>query len=249
MLLRLIRAERMKLKRSPVWIAFILMPIIPAVLGTINYLGNIEILDSEWYSLWTQHTIFTSYFFLPIMIGIYCAYIMRLEQNNHNWNKTLTMPVPKSEIFLAKLITVTFMILISEIWIGALLVLSGKIIGMTAALPFQDIMIWCLFGSLGGMVMAAVQLVISMFIKSFALPIGISLVGGISGLVFLAKNLGHIWPYSLMAYGMNSNSPQQMLESGYLSFVLICIIYIASFSILGSILMSRKRIIKISKTC
>ena len=242
MLLRLIRAERMKLKRSPVWIAFILMPIIPAVLGTINYLGNIEILDSEWYSLWTQHTIFTSYFFLPIMIGIYCAYIMRLEQNNHNWNKTLTMPVPKSEIFLAKLITVTFMILISEIWIGALLVLSGKIIGMTAALPFQDIMIWCLFGSLGGMVMAAVQLVISMFIKSFALPIGISLVGGISGLVFLAKNLGHIWPYSLMAYGMNSNSPQQMLESGYLSFVLICIVYIALFSIAGSILMSRKEL-------
>ena len=242
MLLRLIRAERMKLKRSPVWIAFILMPVIPAVLGTINYLGNIEILDSEWYSLWTQHTIFTSYFFLPIMMRIYCAYIMRLDQNNHNWNKTLTMPVPKSEIFLAKLITVTFMILISEIWIGALLVLSGKIIGMTAALPIKNIIIWCLFGTLGGMVMAAAQLVISMFIKSFALPIGISLVGGISGLVFLAKNLGHIWPYSLMAYGMNSNSPQQMIESGYVPFVLICIVYIALFSIAGSILMSRKEL-------
>ena len=242
MLLRLIRAERMKLKRSPVWIAFILMPIIPAVLGTINYLGNIEILDSEWYSLWTQHTIFTSYFFLPIMIGIYCAYIMRLEQNNHNWNRTLTMPVPKSEIFLVKLIVVTFMILISEIWIGALLVISGKIIGMTAALPIKNIIIWCLFGTLGGMVMAAAQLVISMFIKSFALPIGFSLVGGISGLVFLAKNLGHIWPYSLMAYGMNSNSPQQMLESGYIPFVLICIVYIALFSIAGSVLMSRKEL-------
>ena len=242
MLFRLIRAERMKLKRSPVWIAFILMPIIPAVLGTINYLGNIEILKSEWYSLWTQHTIFTSYFFLPIMIGIYCAYIMRLEQNNHNWNRALTMPVPKSKIFLAKLITVTFMILISEIWIGALLVISGKIIGMTAALPIKNIIIWCLFGSLGGMVMAAVQLVISMFIKSFAIPIGISLVGGISGLVFLAKKLGHIWPYSLMAYGMNSNSPQQMIESGYIPFVLICIVYIALFSIAGSILMSRKEL-------
>ena len=242
MLLRLIRAERMKLKRSPVWIAFILMPIIPAVLGTINYLGNIEILKSEWYSLWTQHTIFTSYFFLPIMIGIYCAYIMRLEQNNHNWNRTLTMPVPKSEIFLAKLIVVTFMILISEIWIGALLVISGKIIGMTAALPIKNIIIWCLFGTLGGMVMAAAQLVISMFIKSFALPIGFSLVGGISGLVFLAKNLGHIWPYSLMAYGMNSNSPQQMIESGYIPFVLICIVYIALFSIAGSMLMSRKEL-------
>jgi len=122
------------------------------------------------------------------------------------------------------------------------LVLSGKIIGMTAALPIKNIIIWCLFGTLGGMVMAAAQLVISMFIKSFALPIGISLVGGISGLVFLAKNLGHIWPYSLMAYGMNSNSPQQMLESGYIPFVLICIVYIALFSIAGSVLMSRKEL-------
>ena len=242
MLLRLICAERIKLKRSPVWIAFILMPVVPAVLGTINYLGNIGILTSEWYSLWTQHTIFTCYFFLPIMIGIYCAYIMRLEQNNSNWNKTLAMPVPKNEIFLAKLITVAFMILISEIWIGALFVISGKIIGMTAALPLRSIAIWCLFGTLGGIVMAAVQLVLSMIIRSFALPIGISLAGGVSGLVFLAKNLGHLWPYSLMAYGMNSNSPQQMIESGYLPFVLICIAYIALMSVVGSIIMSRKEL-------
>ena len=113
---------------------------------------------------------------------------------------------------------------------------------MTAALPFKDIMIWCLFGSLGGMVMASVQLIISMFIKSFALPIGISLAGGISGLVFLAKNLGHIWPYSLMAYGMRSNSPQQMIESGYLPYVIICITYIALFSIAGGTLMNRKEL-------
>ena len=242
MLLRLLRAERMKLKHSPVWLAFILMPIIPAVLGTINYLGNLELLTSEWYSLWSQHTIFTSYFFLPIMLGIYCAYIMRLEQNNHNWNKTLTMPVPKSEIFLAKLLTVTFMILLSEIWIAGLLIISGKIIGMTAAFPLKEIIIWCSFGTLGGMVMAAAQLIISIFIRSFALSVGISLGGGISGLVFLAKNLGHLWPYSLMAYGMNSNSPQELLASGYAQFVVICLIYIILFTFLGSIIMDKQEL-------
>ena len=242
MLLRLIRAEQMKLKRSPVWIAFLLMPIVPAVLGTINYLGNLELLTSEWYSLWTQHTLFTCYFFLPIMVGIYCAYIMRLEQNNHNWNKTLTMPVSKCGIFVAKLIMITFMIFISEIWIGVLFVISGKLAGITAALPIKDIVIWCIFGTLGGMVMAAAQLVISMLIRSFALPIGIALAGGISGMVFLAKDLGHIWPYSLMAYGMNSNAPQQMIASGYVPFILICIGYIALFTIAGSILMSRKEL-------
>lgn len=242
MLLRLLRAEQMKLKHSPVWLAFILMPIVPAILGTINYLGNLELLTSEWYSLWTQHTIFTSYFFLPIMLGIYCAYLMRLEQNNHNWNKTLTMPVPKSEIFLAKLLTVTFMILLSEIWIGGLFVISGKIIGMTAAFPIKEIIIWCLFGTLGGMVMAAAQLIISIFIRSFALSVGLSLIGGISGLVFLAKHLGHLWPYSLMAYGMNSNSPQELLASGYTQFVVICLVYIISFTIIGSIIMNKQEL-------
>lgn len=86
MLLKLLKAEKMKLKRSPVWLAFLLMPVIPAALGTANYLYQKEVLTREWLSLWTQHTLFTDYFFLPIMLGIYCAYIMRLENANNNWN-------------------------------------------------------------------------------------------------------------------------------------------------------------------
>ena len=77
---------------------------------------------------------------------------------------------------------------------------------------------------------------ISLFIKSFALPVGIALGGGLSGLVFLAKHLGHIWPYSLMAYGMNSNAPQELLESGYVWFVVICIVYIVLFMTISSMI-------------
>ncbi len=240
MLWKLIRAEQMKLKRSPVWIAFLFMPIVPAVLGTLNYLNNLELLQSEWYSLWTQHTLFTCYFFLPIMIGVYCSYSMRQEYQNHNWNKVLTMPASRSMIFLAKLILVSLVILLSEAWIGVLFVLSGKLIGVQAVVPVKEITIWCLFGTLGGMVMASIQLMISLFMKSFALPVGISLAGGISGLVFLAKDLGHIWPYSLMAYGMNSNSPQQMLESGYVPFVVTCVVYITVFTLLSSWILTKR---------
>lgn len=241
MLLKLLRAERIKLKRSPVWIAFLIMPVIPAILGTLNYMGNLELLKSEWYSLWTQHSLFTCYFFLPIMLGIYCAYIMRLENSNHNWNKVLTMPVKRSSVFLAKLISASFMILISEIWIGALFVISGTVVGLTAP-PYADIITWCLLGTLGGIVMVSIQLILSIYIKSFALPIAIAFGGGLSGLLFLAKNLGHIWPYSLMAYGMNSNAPQKIIESGYSTFIIICIIYIAVFTIIGSVMISKRDI-------
>lgn len=240
MLFRLLRAERMKLRRSPVWIAFVLMPIVPACLGTINYLGNLKLLKSEWYSLWTQHTLFTCYFFLPILIGVYCSYCMCLEHRNHNWNKLLTMPVRRDMIFLAKLITVSGVILLSEIWIGVLFVMSGKLAGMTADLPCHDLILWCLLGTLGGMVLAAFQLFFSLFIQSFALPVGIAFAGGLSGLLFLAKHLGHIWPYSLMAYGMNSNAPQKLMESGYLLFVLICILYLAAVTAAACAVMERK---------
>lgn len=239
-MIRLLKAERMKLKRSPIWLAFLILPVVPAVLGTLNYLGNLELLQSEWYSLWTQHTLFTDYFFLPIMIGVYCAYIMRLEHMNHNWNKVLTMPVNRALIFISKVCTASFMIFISEVWIGILFIVSGKLVGMTAPPPIKSIVVWCLFGTLGGMVMAAVQLFLSLYIKSFALPVGIAFAGGLSGLLFLAKKLGHIWPYSLMAYGMNSNSPQKMAESGYGIFVVICIVYLTIFVVMGSMVMVRR---------
>lgn len=240
MFFHVLKAEQMKYKRSPVWLAFLLMPIIPAVLGTANYLANVELFQSQWYSLWTQHTLFTCYFFLPVMIGIYCAYTMRLEHGNQNWHKLLTMPVRRPLILLAKLLTVTRMIVFSELWIGVLFIVSGKMAGITAAVPYADLLRWCLFGALGGMVMASIQLLFSLYLKSFALPVGISFAGGISGLLFLAKGLGHIWPYSLMAYGMNSNAPQQMMASGYAAFILICLAYLAIFTALSCVVLTKK---------
>lgn len=242
MLCKLIRAELMKLKRSPLWLAFVILPVIPAVMGTFNYLANINILQSEWYSLWTQHTLFTDYFFLPVLIGIYCSYIMRQEENNHNWNRVLTAPVPRSLVYMAKLVCAAMMILLSEIWIGALFLLSGFLAGMTAAPPLKELAVWCAFGTLGGTVMASIQLLLSLFIRSFALPVGIALAGGLSGLLFLAQGLGHIWPYSLMAYGMNSNSPQELLASGYAQFMLICLVYIAVVVLASSLIISRREL-------
>jgi len=239
MLLKILYTDQIKLKRSPMWLAFLFMPIIPALLGTLNYSANIEILQNEWYSLWTQHTLFTCYFFLPIMIGVYCAYLMRLEHGSQNWNKMLSMPAARYQIFLSKLIIASTLVFLSEIWIAVLFILSGKIAGLTAPVP-QELPMWILCGTLGGMVTVSIQLLLSLIIKSFALPVGIALAGGLSGLVALVKGFGHIWPYSLMAYGMKANAPQEISSNGYSGFVLTCILYIIAFTAFGSLWLSKK---------
>lgn len=238
MLIKLIYTELKKLKRSPIWLAFLFIPIVPAVLGTLNYMNNLELLQDGWYDLWTQHTLFTCYFFLPVTLGIYCSYLMRLEHGNHNWNKLLSAPVRIWEIYVSKLASAAVMLILSEVWIAVLYVASGYIIGLPKEFPLELIN-WTLGGILGGAVMLSLQLLISLIIKSFALPVGISLVGGISGLVALAKSFGHIYPYSLMAYGMESNAPQKLIESGYVPFIVVSLLWIAALTIIGSIAMSK----------
>lgn len=242
MLWQLYKAERRKLKRSPVWLIFIVVPMVPALLGTMNYLMNIEILQSEWYSLWTQHTLFTSYFFLPILLGFYCSYLMRIEKNNHNLTKLLTLPISRKQLFLAKLLSAGKIILFSQLWIGVLFIISGELVGMSTKPPLGELAVWCLFGTLGALVIEALQLIISLFCSSFALPVGISFAGGLSGLLAMAKGgYGHIYPYSLMAYGMAANnSKQQLTVEGYPQFILVCIFYLIVFTAAGEMIMERK---------
>lgn len=241
-MLTLLKAEQLKLKRSPIWIIFFIVPIIPALLGTVNYLANLELLKSEWESLWTQHTLFTCYFFLPIVVSTYCSYLMYLEYTNRNWNKVLTLPISRAMIFTSKVLMAAIMIFFSELWIALLFIISGLCVGLTNP-PLFDIFRMCLFGMLGGTVMAALQLMLSLFIKNFAPPIAIGFVGGLSGFVFTSKGYGHIWPYSLMSYGMNANNNiQQLGPSDYLSFIIVCLIYLILFTFIGSQLIKKREL-------
>jgi len=233
----------MKLRRSPIWLVFVAVPAVPAFLGTMNYLNNLEILTSEWFSLWSQHTLFTSYFFLPILLGLYCSYLMRLEKNNHNLAKLLTLPISRKELFLAKLLSAGKIILLTELWIGVLFLISGKLAGLRAKPPVGELLIWCIFGALGALVMAALQLIISLLCDSFALPIGLCFVGGLTGLMMMSKGYGHIYPYSLLAYGMVSNDSRwQLTADGYPQFVLVCICYLVIFTVAGGRIMERKEV-------
>lgn len=45
-----------------------------------------------------------------------------------------------------------------------------------------------------------------------------------------------------MAYGMNSNAPQELVKTGYLSFVIICFVYILIFMLISSTILNKRDI-------
>ena len=185
MLKRCIIAENRKLHASPIWVIFFVLPLISAGYGTFNYLQNLEILTERWYSLWTQHTLFYSMLFFPAMVSAYAAYLWRLEHLGHNWNLIMAAPVRPFALFAAKLLIVVKLMCFTQCFVFVLYVACGRLFAGFSDWPPVSIVFYLVRGIFGGLAVAAVQLLLAMLIRSFAVPIFLGLVGGIAGILQL----------------------------------------------------------------
>ncbi|MCI8586183.1 MAG: ABC transporter permease subunit [Lachnospiraceae bacterium] len=231
MLLTCIRMEQKKLRHSHLWLVFLAIPIIPAFMGGGNYLQNQGVLKAEWYSLWTQCSLFYSSFFYAPLIALYCSYIWRLEHLNHNWNQLMTLPVPVTDVYLSKLCLAVGCTLFLQAWMWVLFVITGKAVGLPG-LPPAQILFWLFRGGVGGMGIAALQLTLSMIIRSFAVPIALALMGSVLGMLASNGGLGFFWPYSLMTMGMNSSRTEDAVRN-LAGFGLSLTVFFVFFAVLG----------------
>ncbi|MBO4291533.1 MAG: ABC transporter permease [Lachnospiraceae bacterium] len=198
--------EILKLKGSPAWYAFFIIPLISAIIGTINYLGNLAILKDGWYSLWTQHTLFLCYFFMPVIIGVFEGCLWRIEHTGANMNLLLTR-ASAVKIILGKYAASVFITTLSMFWILILYFAAGFFCHLPGSLP-PAIPFWLFYGLIGACAIVSVQLLLSLVIRNFVLPVILAFLGGILGIVFIHYDLSYYLPYSLFAIGMTSqNSP------------------------------------------
>ncbi|MDD3796842.1 MAG: ABC transporter permease [Lachnospiraceae bacterium] len=229
MLKKTIYAETKKLTGNPVWIPFFILPLLSTLIGTLNFTNNLGLLSNTWENLWTQNTLFLSYFFFPALVATCCAFLWRMEFFEHNMNLFLTVPVRRSSLILGKYMIAVCVTILSVLWTLLLYLLSGWIIGIPQGLPKQ-MPEWILCGILGSVTICSVQLFLSLLIQSFAVPIGIALAGGVLGIGFLSKGLANFWPYALFAYGLRANNPDMKFE--FLPFLASNLIFTVLFLLL-----------------
>lgn len=225
----LLPTELIKVKRTPIWLAFLVLPLISAVIGTANFLNNLEILKSGWYSLWTQVSLFLCYIFMPPLLGVYASYLWRLEHSGSNWNMILTHS-PAYRIVWNKLAVCAGVSLLTMLWLGGVFIVCGRCAGITAPIP-TELADWLFFGFIGSVSVCAVQLFLSLIIRSFAVPIGLGLVGGVAGLVVTAKGFEYALPYGLLSIGLRANNPDRALN--YELFLTSSVIFILVFYLLS----------------
>lgn len=218
----------MKCRGTLLWPALFLIPLIPVILGTGNYLGNLDMLRSGWYSLWTQISLFYSNFFFAPLIGVYCAFFWRYENFHSCRNALFTSPVSYGTIYMGKYLMVCAVTLFSQLWLTLLYLAVGILAGLPG-LPPCDIVLWILRGTAGGFVVAAIQFILASVFRSFAFPVVLGVLGGFTGLLAANRTWGIFWPYSLMLLGMNANRTEDMLGGSlplFLAVTFACLVLI-----------------------
>ncbi|MFL8672700.1 ABC transporter permease [Clostridioides sp. GD02404] len=203
MLRKAVLGEILKLKNSFIWYVLLALPLISVLIGCGNFYLNQGILTKQWYSLWTQVSLFYGEFFFPILIAIFCAYICRLEHMNHNWNNIMTLPINLKNIFLSKLAVISVLTAITQIVFVIFYIVAGNTFAFPDSIP-KELTGWIVKGWIISISIASIQLYMSIKIRSFATPIGIGLCLSLFGMVLLiAKpSIGIFFPYSMLGSAM-----------------------------------------------
>lgn len=229
-----VQAERLKLKHSRIFLPCILLPLLGVVIGTGNFYANQNTLTAEWSSLWTQVSLFYGYFFYPILLAICSSYLWRMEHTNHNWNPLMTSPVPRSIIFTAKLSVLSALALLVQLFLIVLYWLSGTLVfHFSTGFPLAGAVQWTLCGWLASLCVSALQLYLSMRIRSFAIPIGISLGCSIIGLGFFGAGLGRLFPTSLVGLGLSIAKGAVLTAGNVISILFMSFLYTLLFCLLA----------------
>ncbi|MBE1444334.1 ABC transporter permease [Paenibacillus sp. OAS669] len=228
-MIRSISAEWLKLRHSRMSLILALLPILSLLIGCANYYLNRDVLNNGWYSLWTQVSLFYAEFFLPVLIAICCSYVCRLEHLNRNWNLVLTSPVSVASVYLAKWITVSLFILFAQALFLGLYWLASTLLSLPGSLPVETIG-WTMRGWYASLSIIALQLGLSLQIRSFATPIGISLCAALIGLGLYVAKLGIGYPFSLLTIGMSVLSQDKLTGIQNTLFWLMTLAYILVFA-------------------
>lgn len=237
-----ISAELLKLRHSRIGLVLIVLPSISLMIGCANFYLNQGILENGWYSLWNQICIFYGEFFLPILIAICCSFVCRMEHLNRNWNMILTSPVSIASVFFAKLLVVSILILFTQAFFLGLYWLAGTLFSLPGHFPVETIG-WSVRGWYATLSISALQLTISLRIRSFATPIGICLCAVFIGLGMYTANLGIFFPFSLLTIGMSALNQDQLTDIQNILFWVADLFFIIIFTSISIRRLKKKDIV------
>lgn len=227
---RAISAETLKIKRTlALWLAFITPLAIVGLMFAASLLQQ-DTADPN-FNAWASFTqlIFTFWclLMLPLFITLETALLSELESAEKHWKHLFALPIPRSLIYIAKLLVGAGLIALSTIvlW-GGMLVAGYSLhwlkpgIGFGVSIPWFETLQTALRTYLAAWLILALHTWISLRWRSFTLSIGLGMIATVIG-VFLtisSERWPSFYPWALPSVAMSSDG-QFVLQAIMLGIV------------------------------
>ena len=241
---RAVSAEILKLRSTVALKLALIYPIIPVfIYGLIMFYFQEKIADNKmntWaFFISIVWNFWSSFAFLPL-IGLQTILINNLENANNGWRNLFSLAFSRNKIYLAKLLTVIFLILISLVSLSFYIYLYGIICSVAfPQLNFQNhsipltLFVNPLLVLVGSLAIICLHYFFSAFVKNVFTCFGATVFVTILGLFLIQKeDIAIYFPWSWPALsshsfnnGMNASQlGEKSLALSLLFFLIITVI-------------------------
>ncbi|MBH5318618.1 ABC transporter permease [Paenibacillus sp. GSMTC-2017] len=200
--MRLLASERLKLSRAYIWLLIPISPLLSLLIGSLynldEYPSNLhyEVLHS---ATTTLHALLM----LPILTGIFSAFVCRYEHSGGGWKQLLSLPVSRTGLFIAKFVLVAVMLGVTQLLFAASMVIAVNFQGVEGGVEWAGLLRNVVSGFVACLPLAALQLWASIGWSSFAAPLAINVAMTIPNMLIVnSETYGPYYPWAQPALAM-----------------------------------------------
>ncbi len=225
--LNVLRSEWLKMRKTNIWL---LVFVSPALAGLAGFMQP-KITDMpEWELLFVIAAAMHALLFLPLLTGVFAAFVCRYEHAGGGWKQVLALPVSRTQLYLAKFAIVIALLAVTQLLLLAVILTIGTIRGFTSAVPWDIFLRSVLGGWVATLPLASLQMFVSVAWASFAAPLAINVIFTIPNMLIV--NSSQYGPYYPWAQPVLSMLPQSQADYGAFNVPLETLLFV----ILGSFL-------------
>ncbi|GAB6992146.1 ABC transporter permease [Paenibacillus pini] len=193
-MLRVLSAERLKMSRSYMVLLMFISPILAFIIGLLSEVGDTP---QPWIALLGSLSMLHAMLFMPIMSGIFAAFICRYEHAGGGWKQLLVLPVTRTGVYVAKFTVIALLLAMMQLLFLAAIVILGFIKGIHDPFPWDIFARSIIGGWVACLPLAALQLAVSLMWNSFAAPLALNVMLTIPNmLVINSATYGPYYPWA-----------------------------------------------------
>ena len=252
LILRIIKGEIKKSKRTYGFLVSILIPIMICGLQFLIFFIKHEYFAKSGMNPWKimGMNLFNIYgmFVMPMYVVLIAYLINFTEHRANSWKYLFCLPIPKFQIYAGKIIVLLIWLILFCTSTYLLFLLSGQLLSnLRPDIGFQDYTILDILSTtmakmfLGSLGILAIQFFLSIYWKDFIRPVGIGLGLTIAGIILKSWDYVYIFPYAHP--GLINDDFRQMDLSVATTPVIMSIIYGILFFSVGYYLLSKKEVL------